>query len=163
MSIDLTTDPLVSKAKSATDELLQSDVSQLYTTLQMRRELIASDPAAAGDFGVDATHAAADMGPDALAALREFGARYFASVSEQVYGLICGSDADDAGLRNKLLSVFTDKSTFAALLAGIIVTQIGLAPALAAVVAALVVKLFAAPAYSIMCDMWGRALKPATA
>jgi hypothetical protein len=39
-------------------------------------------------------------------------------------------------------------------LAAVMVTSLGLAPAVAAVVAALAIKLFFRPAHGAMCDVW---------
>jgi len=88
-------------------------------------------------------------------ALKEFGQRYFDKVNKQVYELVCGDTKDNEQERSKLSQAFgLDKTTFAAMLAAALVSSFGWAPAIAAVVAALVVKLFFRPGYEVACQLW---------
>ena len=76
-----------------------------------------------------------------------------------MYELVCGKSAADKAMRDKLMTAASGKAgTFAAVLAGALVSTFGWAPALAAVVAALVVKLFFKNAYVTTCDVWSKRL-----
>ena len=140
-------------AQPAMEKLLQSDPDQLYAELGLRRKAIEDDPSRAGSFDVTVPYDAPFAGP--LDVLKEFGQNFFRRFSRDVYGLVCGGDEENAAERQKLVDAFgLGKTTFAAALAALLVSSFGWAPAIAAVVAALVAKLFLRNAYGAMCDVW---------
>jgi hypothetical protein len=145
-------DSLDKLASPAVEDLLDYEPDQLFAELEIRRRTILDDPAQAGSFAPAGTHRA--FTDESLDELREFGRRFFKRFSRDAYGPVCGSDAENAEVRQSLLSAVTSKTTFAAVLAGVLVAKLGLAPALAAVVAALVVRLFVNNAHEVMCEMW---------
>lgn len=141
----------------AMEKLLQSEPDQLFLELGLRRKAVESDPMQAGLFQTTATYDADFAGP--LDALRDFGQEFFKRVSKDVFNLVCSEDSENSGQRKKLLEAFGDgKTTFAAALAALCVSWFGWAPAIAAVVAALVVKLFLNNAYIAMCEVWKKNL-----
>jgi predicted secreted protein len=140
-------------AQPALEKLLQSDPDQLYAELGLRQKAIVDDPAEAGRFETTATYEAEFAGP--LDVLKELGQSFFKNVSKNAYDLVCGDDEANAAARQKLAKAFNSGETvFASTLAALMVTSFGLAPAIAAVVAALVVKLFLKSAYGAMCSVW---------
>jgi len=144
---------LQARAEPALQKLLQSDPDQLYAELGLRQKAIENDETQAGLFEITATYDAPFAGP--LDSLREFGQNFFRRVSKDVYDLVCGNDPNNAGERKRLMDAFGGgRTTFAAALAAVLVSSFGWAPAIAAVVAALVVKLFLKNAYGAMCDVW---------
>jgi hypothetical protein len=144
---------LQDQAKAAVEKLLQSPEDQLFAELGLRGKAIADDPAVAGQFDPDISYDAEFAGP--MDALKEFGQRYFDKVNRQVYDLVCGDAKESQEDRSKLRDAFgMDKTTFAAVLGGVLVSSFGWAPAIAAVVAALVVKIFFRPGYELACQMW---------
>ena len=67
----------------------------------------------------------------------------------------CGSDADTAADRKKLLDAFGGGDVaVGAALAGMFVAYLGMAPALAGIVAALTLKYFFRPGYAEFCGLW---------
>jgi hypothetical protein len=136
---------------------MQSEPDQLYAELGLRRKAIDADPSQAGLFETTATYDAPFAGP--LDALKEFGKDFFDRVSKDVYELVCGTDANDKDEREKLGKAFgMGKAAFASSLAAICVSSFGWAPAIAVVVATLVVKLFLNNAYDAMCQVWKKRL-----
>jgi hypothetical protein len=133
--------------------LLQASEGQLYEQLGIRAKALAHDPAIAGSFDPQVSYDGAQMGP--LDDVREFGQRLFRRWNQEAYKLICGGDIDDADDRKKLLAAFGGGDVaVGAVLAGLFVQYLGMAPALAGVVAALVLKHFFRPAFGEFCGLW---------
>ena len=148
---------LQKSAAPALEKLLQSNPDQLYAELGLRQKAIVNDPSQAGLFETTATYNAAFAGP--LDVLKEFGQKFFSNLSGSLYNLACGTDQENDGDRKKLKDAFGGGTTvFATSLAAILVSSFGLAPAIAAVVAALAVKLFFKDAYDAMCVVWKKHL-----
>jgi len=141
----------------AIEKLLQSDPDQLFTELGLRQKAIQFDPSQAGLYQTTTMYDAPMMGP--LDALREWGKNFFDRFSKDVYGLVCGSDKEDTEERKKLQQAFgLGDAAFATALTAALMSWFGWAPAIAAVVAALVVKLFFKNAYLSMCEVWKKRL-----
>jgi hypothetical protein len=153
-------DNLQKNAQPAIEKLLQSTPDQLFAELGLRQKAIVNDPAQAGLFETTVTYDAAFAGP--LDVLKEFGQKFFSRLSHDLYDLVCGDDKENAAERKKLVDALGGGTTvFASALTGILVSSFGLAPAIATVVAALVVKLFFKNAYGAMCAVWQRHLSAA--
>jgi hypothetical protein len=141
------------KAEPALNKLLQSEPDQLFAELGLRRLAILDDPTQAGMFETSATFDAPFAGP--LDVMRDFGRKFFDRFSKDAYQLVCGADAQNSEERNKLLDAFGGgKAAFAAALSAALVSWFGWAPAIAAVVAALIIRLFFKNAYGAMCEVW---------
>ncbi len=72
---------------------------------------------------------------------------------------MCGEDDEDRA--DLLAAMRVSDAAVAAVLAGLIVTNLGAAPAVASVIAAIVVKRFFRPAYQEFCESWKETLGPA--
>jgi hypothetical protein len=139
------------------EKLMQSDVEQLYAELGLRQKAIQEDPRQAGLFETTAAFDAPFAGP--MDSLRELGRDFFRRVSKDAYNLVCGRDKEDADERKKIQDAFrVDATTVAAALSAALVSWFGWAPAIAGVVAALVMKLFFKNAYEATCDIWKKSL-----
>ena len=148
---------LAEQAEPAVKKLLKADEDQLYETLGIRAKAMEEDPAIASSFEPQVTYDQARMGlkEDVL----EFGQRLFNRWNAEAHKLMCGSGPEDQNDRQDLLDAFgADETAVAAVLAGLLVTQLGLAPAIAGVLAALLVKRFFRPAYEEFCRVWERNL-----
>jgi len=146
-----------SRATPALEKLLQSEPDQLFAELGLRQQAILDDPVYAGSYDATATFDAPFAGP--LDTLREIGQRFFERFSPDAYGLVCGSESENADMRKKLLDALNlGETAFAAALVSALVSTFGLAPALASVLAALFVRLFFRNAYGAMCDVWKKHL-----
>src|SRR5262245_58224344 len=129
-------DPAIAVAR-----LLQSEPDQLYEELGLRKSAIMAEPARAGEFDSNATFDAPFAGPQDV--LGDIGRHFFERFNRDAYELVCGSDKADATERKKILDSFNlGETMFATTLVGALVSTFGLAPSLATVVAALVVRLF---------------------
>jgi hypothetical protein len=144
---------LTREAEPAVEALTEHDADQLFTELGMRLETIQSDPSKSGQFNL-----VPDKSKEALGLMDEFrsiGQKYFNRVNVLAYGLVCGSDSENEKERNALLKSFElGSDAVGPALAAILVGHLGLAPAIAAVVAVLIVKLFFKPGYDTMCEYW---------
>jgi hypothetical protein len=140
-------------ARPAVEQLMQSDEDQLYVELGVRTHAIRQNPSLAGSFNPAVSYNAALMGP--MDDIRAFGRSFFDRLGRDCYSLVCGEKAVDAEERNKLQKAFTlGKTEVAAGIAGLLVAHLAIAPAIAAVLAALVVKLFFRNAHAAMCEVW---------
>jgi hypothetical protein len=93
------------------------------------------------------------MGP--LDVVRDFGRHYFDRVSREAYGILCGADDADEETRKRFRDAFgISPDTLAATIAAALVATAGLAPAIAVVVAVIVLRRFGGTAYAAMCDTW---------
>jgi hypothetical protein len=151
---------LSQEAEPAVALLIQSDESQLYEQLGIRASAIERRPELAGSFDPPVTFDEVAMGP--LDSVRELGLRIFRRWESSAYGLACGQGADDEDDRKSLTDTFgVNSTTVAAFMAALLVSHFGLAPAIAAVIAAIIVKRFFRPAYEEFCAVWGERVKVA--
>lgn len=140
-------------AQPALEKLLQSSPDELFAQLGLRQNAILADHNQAAMFDTTATFDAPFAGP--MDTMKDFGRRFFDRFSKDAYALVCGNDEENATQRKKLLDAFgTGGPAFAAALTGVFMSWFGWAPAIAAVVAALVVRLFFQNAYGAMCECW---------
>jgi hypothetical protein len=145
----------------ALEKLLKSDTDELFAELGLRRMTIVKDPSLAGQFELP-TIPIGVAGP--LDVLRDFGRRFFDRVSRDAFSLVCGSDAANAEERNKIFKAAGGaNTTLAAVLTASFISWFGWAPAIAAVVAALIVRLFFKNAHTAACDVWSKHLPPGPA
>jgi hypothetical protein len=143
---------LASQAQPAVESLLQSDDDALYVELGRRLKALQDDPAVGGAFDPKLVVLEA-MGP--VDDIRDFGKRFFERLNGEAYKLMCSTDAEDTEERKKLLDAFPiGKEAVTAALAAGLVAWVGLAPAIAAVVAAIAMRLFFRAAYGATCDVW---------
>jgi len=148
---------LTKQAEPAVEKLLRADEVQLYEQLGIRAKAIEEDPTIASSFEPQVTYDQARMGfkEDVL----EFGQRLFRRWNVESHKLMCGSAPDDQNSRAELLNAFgVSEIAVAAALTSLLVTNLGLAPALAAVLAVLLVKRFFRPAYEEFCRVWEQKL-----
>jgi hypothetical protein len=139
------------QARPVVGELSERNEDELYQELALRLKGIAEDPSRAGDLRLAVDHAPDLMGP--LDDLQDFGRRFFARFLPEAYRLVCGNE--DAEERKKVQDAFgIGPEAVGAAIAGAVVSGFGLAPAAAAVVAALILRLFFRPAYQAMCEVW---------
>jgi hypothetical protein len=141
---------LALQAQPATDELLKRNEDQLYEELGARLISLRSNASIAGSFNPPTIE---PLGP--ADDLRLFGQHFFARVGVEAYEVTCGGQVGDTEEHAQLLNAFTiGYGAVAAALAGVLVASMGLAPAIAAVVATIAVKICFRAAYGAMCEVW---------
>jgi len=143
---------ITKQAEPIVQSLLQSDEEQLFEQLGMRAQAMTQDITIAGSFEPQVVYTEAAMGPKEW--LGEIGRRLFARWNKEAYKLLCGDNADDKDQRKELQNALGagDVAVAAALTSALV--YIGAAPALAAIIAAIIVKKFFAPAYDEFCIVW---------
>ena len=143
---------LASKAQPAIAALIDRDEETLYQELGARVRAMSVNPALGGAFdpGLPAIET---LGP--IDEIRSFGRRVFKHASKEAYGVACGDDPEYADERGKLKAAFAlGKDAAAAALAVFLVGTLGLAAAVAAVVATLLIKIGFNSVYETTCDLW---------
>ncbi|HET9768980.1 MAG TPA: hypothetical protein VFS60_19195 [Thermoanaerobaculia bacterium] len=145
------------EATQASERLLRADEPQLYEELAMRLKAIQAEPSAAGQFDLHPTYEEAAMGPKDE--LRELGRRLWQRWQVETYNLFCGSSTGDAKDRRQLIdAIGVGEVAVAGALASLLVAHLAMAPAIATVIAALVVKRFFRPGYEELCAYWSKQL-----
>ena len=128
----------------------------LYLELGKRLRAIETNPAVAGSFDPRIPDLEG-LGP--VDDLRAFGEKFFPKVSRSSYALVCGKGSADAADRQRVIDAFRIGSdAVGAAIAALLVSSLGLAPAIAVVVGALIVKLFLENAYTAGCELWEQKL-----
>jgi hypothetical protein len=146
-------DSLVSYAESSVGSLIKRKEDRLYQELGMRIRAIERDPKKAGSFEPQGVYDDVELGfgDD----IKKLGERIFRRWNIEAYNLFCGSYSTDSNLRTELGKAFgIDEVAVASLIAASLVSNFGIAPAIAAVIAALIVKKFFRSAYDEFCQVW---------
>jgi hypothetical protein len=141
-------EPAITKLMDIDDE------DTLFEQLGIRAKAIQNNPELSGSFEPTAAYEASTMG--VLDDVRNYGKRLFRRWSVEGYNLICGDDPEDEEDRKELANAFgLGNNKIASVMAAMLVAQLGLAPAIAAVIATILIKRFLLkPAYEQFCDVW---------
>lgn len=156
-----TANPFATRQLAATESLamarLPQDVDALFAELGRRAALIEADPALAGDLDP-----ASGPVPEAfLSSFADLGRRIFARVEAQLHALMCGTGGEDAADRARLRDAFgLGGDALTGAIVAVLTGSFGLAPAIAAVVAAILLRVVLKPAYAETCAYWGERLAP---
>lgn len=137
------------------ENLLNIDVPDLLSALATRVTTPSAMFATPGDrYGITtAAGQGTRSGP-----MVEVGKKVALRCAQALHDFICNSD-DSAQLRDKLVSAIVSKDVGAVgIIAGGLVAIIGMAPAVAAVVAAVIVKVVVIPTTDVICEQWDSAL-----
>jgi hypothetical protein len=151
-------DPM-DEARAAVANLADTDEDDLYRLLALRMKTLERDPAIAGQFAPP-TMAATELGI-AMPDLHALGRKLFENIARSGQSIICGSDSE-AGfhLQRLLSSVNMDITTVTAGVATLLVGQLAIAPAVAGIVAAIVVGKVAPNSVEALCAAWTKKLGP---
>ena len=149
------------EVKAAVADLHTTDEDDLYRLLALRIKTVERDPSVAGQFA-PSTVAPTELGiavPDLLA----FGRKAFQALATAGQSVICGSNSDAGFHLQRILSgVNMDVTTVTAAIATLLVGQLAIAPAVAGIVAAIVVGKLAPTSLDALCARWQSKLAPAT-
>ncbi|MDP6556798.1 MAG: hypothetical protein QGF59_14015 [Pirellulaceae bacterium] len=152
---------LSQSSEPAVSKLLEADENDLYRQLASRVEAIKSDPLESANFdaaGVDPAKIAG-LGLDLLS----LGKRIFNRWNREAHALLCGGDPDDQQQREELSNAFElGDVAIAACISGLLISSFGLAPAIATVISAILVKRFLKGAFEEFCDAWRESLPAST-
>jgi hypothetical protein len=132
---------LTDLARPAVKTLLKTDEAQLYAEIGIRLKAIESDPGKSSSFAPDVAYDATSMG--ALDDLQDLGKRHLKKLHTSIHLLVSEAQNGNVEEHQKMAEAYgKGKAEVAAVLAGLMVAKIGLAPAIAAVVASIFTKLF---------------------
>ncbi|MEI6846734.1 MAG: hypothetical protein WCK32_01655 [Chlorobiaceae bacterium] len=144
---------LSKQAESAVDQLMRADENELYELLALRVKTIEQEPSQPDFFAITVPNGEGDRG--IKGEIIELGKRIFQRWNAAAYQIVCGPESIDTEDRNKFVdAIGISETTMAAALSAMLVSSFGLAPAIAAVLAALVVKRFGRPVYEELCKTW---------
>jgi hypothetical protein len=145
---------LVDQAEPIVNNLLNVDEDTLFEQLGIRAKAIQKNPELSSSFEPMVRYDQAGMG--GLDDVRSYGKRLFRRCSAEGYQLFCGDDPEDEEDRKDLAEAFgVSERKVAAFVAAALVAQLGLAPAIAAIIAALLIKRFLIkPGYKLSCQAW---------
>ncbi|MFL5757077.1 MAG: hypothetical protein ACJ77N_12355 [Chloroflexota bacterium] len=148
------------RARVAAEQLQDVDDDELYQQLGLRIRAIERDPSIAGDLSPDVP--ATEMGIS-FVDLREFGRRTFVTLSAPAMGVVCAGAGEGHSLEALLRSFGTSGTAVTAALTTVLIGQLAIAPAVAGIVATLVVGKVAPATLQGLCGGWGRKLEQARA
>src|SRR3954453_967364 len=136
----------------AADDLLEYDEVALIELLGIRAKAMQRDLSIAGELSPKVKYDATYLGP--LEEVKALGSRILRRWNKELFHIVRGTSKDDEVDRKNILNALTlgEGAAIAALIP--ILTALGLAPTLAAVVAAIVVKRFLGSAVETICDTW---------
>jgi hypothetical protein len=145
------------RAKKAVEKLKNYSEPDLFLVLNLRvTDLEKEVGQQAFDLPIDPDRF--PRGPG----FQQLGKRIYLRWSQSLHSLVCKDGAENRDIRNQILSALSLKDGGgAALIAGFLVTLFGVSPAIAAVVAVLIVRLIVQPAGVEICKSWEDALKNA--
>ena len=125
----------------------------LFAELGMRAQMIQAYPDRAGDLSISSADFPAAEG--LRSGFAELGRRIFARLEREFHALLCGSQTSDTSDRAKLRDAFgLGADAVTAAIVGVLTGGLGIAPAIAAVVAALLVRRVLQPTYQETCALW---------
>jgi formate dehydrogenase maturation protein FdhE len=131
----------------------EKDEAALEVLLGLRAEAIKQNPALQGDPDFEPPYDSQTQG--GLDEIKAVGRRIVKRWNKELYGLVCGAKSDDQKERKAVLdSLQLGEAAVVAAVAGALLS-LGLAAALAAAAAPLIVKRFIWPAKEELCAAWG--------
>jgi hypothetical protein len=141
------------EAQRAVTPLLSEPEDELLAELGIRARALSRHPAAAGSYNPDVRYNEVWMGD--LDDVRAFGGRLYERWERELHDVVCGEHPGAGDARKALGEPIGDgEPPFAAYLAILIVSGLGIAPALASVAAAIVVRRFASSSLDELCRAW---------
>jgi hypothetical protein len=140
----------------AAEELLELDEEELELLLGTRMKAIEENPEIQGFFQPSVSYAESFGSKEAVVRVAR---KMVDRLHMQAYLFVCGTDPEDEQARTDILDALKISSGAAvAALATALISGLGVAAALAGVVAALIIKRFVQPTikegYNAMCKEW---------
>lgn len=135
----------------------RKDEVGLELLIGMRDRAIEKIPALEDDVEFEPEYEAQTMGP--LDDIKALGRKVLNRWNKELYSLVCNKEGDDQKDRKAILdSLSLGETAVIGAVAAALLT-LGVAAAIAAALAPLIVKRFIWPAKDELCDAWGEGLK----
>jgi hypothetical protein len=145
------------EAERAVSPLLSEPEDELFAELGIRALALSRHPAAAGSFDPDVRYNEVWMGD--VDDVRAFGRRLYERWDRELHDVVCGNGPDrDTQRQASDDALDVGEPAFAAYLTTLVVSNLGIAPALAPVAAAIVVTRFFNPTLDHLCQTWAKSL-----
>ncbi len=145
------------EAERVVTALLTEPEDELFAELGIRALALTRHPAAAGSFDPDVRYNEVWMGD--LDDVNAFGRRLYERWDRALHEVVCGNDPDrNAQRRASDDALGLGEPAFAAYLTMLVISNLGIAPALASVAAVIVVKRFFNPSLDHLCQTWATSL-----
>lgn len=136
------------RERPRTERMALDPDEDLFAELGRRASLIEAQPARAGELQLDAGPQPEGLGED----FAMLGKRIFKRLVREFASLLCGDGADDASDRAKLRDAFgIGGDVLTAAIASALISGFGLAPAIATIVAALILRRVIMPTVEETC------------
>lgn len=133
----------------------KNDIDALMVVLGKQQKAIAQMPELAYDPALDPPYESTHMG--LLDDLKSLGAKIAAKWSRSLYQVICGADADNEERKKLFDALGAGEATAIGVVTAMLLPVVS--PAIAAPLAAIIVKKFLAPAGTEICIFWGEQLE----
>ena len=135
----------------------QKDEAGLELLIGMRARVIEQNPALKDNVDFEPKYETETMG--ALDEIKALGRRILNRWNKELYGVVCGNKGDDQKDRKTVLDSLnvSEAAVIAAVASALL--SLGVAAAIAAPLAPLIVKRFIWPAKDELCGAWGESLK----
>jgi hypothetical protein len=144
-------------ARAAIAELSSKDDDELYRLLALRVKAMQRDPTTAGQLSPMVSDADA-MGI-AFVDLVKFGKATFGRLALAGHSVVCGDGADEGNRLARLLATANkDVATVTATVAALLVGQLAIAPAIAGIVATIIIGKVAPTSLDALCRVWAARL-----
>lgn len=135
-----------------------SDEDALLAQLGIRAKAVQIGRLDAMDYAATPTYEGVVMGP--MSDLVTLGRRILDRWNRELYKVMCGGDPDDKEDRESLLkSVGLSDVAVAAAMSSVLIGSFAVAPAVATIIAALVVKRLLIPGGAVACEFWKERLQ----
>jgi hypothetical protein len=130
------------------------DEKALIEEVGLRSAAIRNAPVVAGEINPDVTYDAEHLGP--MDDIKELSTRIFRRVERELHSIVCGSASEDKKDRDSILKAtgLGDVALGAAIYS-VLTGPLGMAPAIATVLAALLIKRIFVPSGEEVCKFWG--------
>ncbi len=149
--------PEPTETASALEKLVNADDDTLFEQLGMRVKATASREVGVIEYNPTLVHDAHVMGP--LDDLRELGRRVLRRWNRELYRVACGGESEDGKDRESILKALgIGDVALGGAIAAVLIGSFGVAPAVATVVGALIVKRLGAPAADEICKFWSESI-----
>jgi hypothetical protein len=139
------------------EKLMRADDATLYEQLGMRVRATQSREAGVVEYNPTLVHDTTVMGR--LDDLRELGRRVLRRWNREIHRVACGGAQEDGKDRESILKALgVGDIALGGAIAAVLIGSFGVAPAVATVVGALIVKRLGAPAADEICKFWAESL-----
>ena len=146
------------KAEPALKKLLGADEHTLIEQLGMRARATQDGVERTSEYNPIFVHDVTEMGP--LDDLRDLGRRLLHRWTRELYRIACGSANEDKADRESIIkSMGLGDIAVGGAITAVLISTFAVTPAVATVIAALVVKRIIQPAGETICEFWGEKIE----